>query len=217
MKQIYIVRKFIQIEGGSRHYYEEEVFSDHMRALKFVKLISDEEDNFFLSELVTCKLDNEDVDNEKEVQIFDYKGCLLYQSFQSDGNYRTSKFFSIGDIVKLSPFPWNQHSPTHVETIGVVSKTPAADEDEYIVDYIRDGFIGHWHSTASALEEFSGRIPANLIFLAELADHYKGVKLIPEKTLSAVYNCEVFIEKVEHYNFKLQVEQEDDRQTLDQG
>ncbi len=201
MKRVYIARKFVYVEGGSRHYYEEEIFNDREQALKFIKLISNEEDSFFLSELVVCKLDNDNIDDEKEIQLFDYKGRLLYSSIHSDMNYQTDKSFSKGDIVKLSPFPWNRYSPTYVEIIGVVSKTPTTGENEYIIDYIRDGFLGHLHSLAIAIEEFSGKIPANQIFLSELADHYKGVKLIPQKLLSAVYNCEIFIEKVKHYNF----------------
>ena len=35
MKKIYIVRKFVLIEGGARHYYEEECFNDYDRALKY--------------------------------------------------------------------------------------------------------------------------------------------------------------------------------------
>ncbi|HID69900.1 MAG TPA: hypothetical protein EYP35_05420 [Desulfobacterales bacterium] len=201
MEKIYVVRKFVSIEGGARHYYEEEVFSSFQRAFKFMKLISEEEDDFFLSELITCCLDNNNIDVEKDVQIYDYKGRLLFASTQVSDVCQSKKSFSIGDIVKISPFPWNQQSPTCVPTICVVSKTPVASDEEYIVDYIRDGFLGHWHVEGAALKEHGEDMPENLVFLTELANHYKGIKSIPEKTLNAVYKGEIFVEKVQHYNF----------------
>ena len=80
MEKIYIVRKFTVTKGGARHYYEEEVFNHIGLALKFVAAISNEYNDSFLSEMITCDLNNEDTDKDKDVKIYDFKGNIIWSS-----------------------------------------------------------------------------------------------------------------------------------------
>ena len=214
MPKVYIVRKFVAIEGGARHYYEEEVFDKYQLALNFLNNISNEDDDFFLSEIVTCSINNEDIDKDKEVKLFDFRGNLLCSFPQSNNVSRATGLFELGDIVRVAPFPWNQYSPTYVGTIGVVTEIPIllakqaaatnADptcDNNYVVDYIRAGYLGHWHVDERAIQEYTKPLPDNLIFLKLLSEHYKGGKVISEKNLRDAYTGDLFVEKLDHFNF----------------
>ncbi len=218
MKKLYIVRKFVNIEGGAKHFYEEEIFDTYQLAFNFMKRISDEDEDIFLSEIVTFYINNKHYDEEKETQIFNRQGNLIFEQKNDEQinivNTFTGKF-SIGDIVRLPPFPWNNFSPTCIETIGVVSKTPisieewqasekdiASWDDNYIVEYIRDGYLGHWHVKEDGIEFYKKELPDNLLFLNKLSQHYLNIELLPAEILKKIHNGNIFIEKINHFNFE---------------
>jgi hypothetical protein len=219
MEKLYIARKFVAIEGSARHIYEEEIFDSYEAAFKFIKSISEEEEDFFLSEIVSCVLNDVESCNEKENYIFDKKGDLVWSNNVSKSPLLPDSFvgkFSIGEIVKLCAFPWDPFSPTYVSTIGVVSQLPVSlDEwlmggndknhwdNNYVVEYIRDGYLGHWHVKECSLESFRQELPDKLQFLQILAAHYLELKILPEKIYKDIQCGNVFIEKVEHLNFDI--------------
>lgn len=234
MEKKYIVRKFIAIEGGARHYYDEGIFSSYDAAFNFVKQISEEDDDRFLSEIVSYPLDSISPDNDKEVFTFDRKATLLitydakkiYDNChvaQEDGykivykNPEPESFtgkFSVGDLVFIRAFPWNGVSPTSIDTIGVIAATPTFFDEwtingndkykwdnAYVVNYIRDGYIGHWHVEEKGMTFFNEKLPDNLKFLMILANHYLNNETISEATMKEILAGNIFIENVTHFDF----------------
>lgn len=215
MKKIYIARKYVAIEGGARHFYEEAVFDSYDIAYKFIKNISEEDEDYFLSEIVCYVLNKFLCDEDIERYIFDKQGALIWKNNSHKIERLADSFtgkFSIGDVVHLSPFPWNAASPTHVETLGVVARVPVAiDEwigaghcsvswdDSYIVEHIRNGYLGHWHVREKVIDLYCDILPENLSFLKVLADHYLERKNIPEKIFRDIQEGIMFIEKVKHF------------------
>ena len=126
MERVHLARKFVSIEGGARHYYEEEIFDNYDAAHSFIQNISEEDEDFFLSEIVSCKLNDTYSKYDKEVHIFNKNGVLIWSnnSPHSSSKKKFSGKFSVGDIVILQAFPWISSSPTHVSTIGVVAEVP---------------------------------------------------------------------------------------------
>jgi len=206
---VYIARKFIVNDRLSKHYYEEEVFDSIDAASNFISSISYEDNTRFFSEIVTCYLNNEDIDKDKYTNIYDCNGNLIWSSVCHYDQCEHDQDYNIGEIVTIMPFPWNPFSPTYIKTIGVVSCLPKSFDDknnythneEYIIECIRSGFLYHWHVKKYALQKYTDDIPENMSFLKILSDHYKKIKVIPEDILNAVYNGELFVEKVHHYNF----------------
>lgn len=225
MKVMYIARKYIAIEGGARHFYEEEIFDSYEFAYSFIKNISEEEDDAFLSEIVSCNLNGFSCKNRKEIFVFDRLGVLVWKNTPIEkidpGDIYTGRF-SLGDIVKVHPFPWNAASPTCVETIGVVGSVPAPfdewmpSEDEewvssdgskeqwdgtYIVYCVRNGYLAHWHILEEGMDIYREELPENLCFLKILANHFLKIKCLPEKVYKEIYEGKLFIEKVDHFMF----------------
>ena len=131
---------------------------------------------FLCATVSTCDLNNEDLDKDKDVKIYDFKGNMIWSS---DNDYNIhdinecDKNYNVGDIVKILPFPWNPFSPIWVQTFGVVLMLPTTNlaerqddgkETEYIVEYIRDGYLDHLHVKAQALQKYTENIPENMYF-----------------------------------------------------
>lgn len=218
MERVFLARKFVSIEGGARHIYEEEIFDSYEAALHFIHTISEEDEEFFLSEIVSCMLNDTSSQNDKEIHIFDRKGALIWSSRALDSSsakHFTEKF-SVGDIVKLNSFPWASSSPTYVSTIGVISQVPIPLDkwmalgnkkdfwdNTYVVESIRNGYLGHWHATENSLELYCHHLPENLLFLKILSEHYLGQKTIPDNVFQEIQNGHIFIEKVAHFYFDI--------------
>ncbi len=229
MEEYHIARKFVAIEGGARHYYEEGVFNSYDTAYNFIKQISEEEDDIFLSEIVSYPLNSGSPCDEKKVVTFDRKGNLIlkYDATKIYDNCHVVKKddykivyknpepesftdkFKVGDFVLIKAFPWNAASPTCVDTIGVIVRAPVFFDEwvangndkyewdnEYVVDYIRNGYLGHWHVQEKGLKIFNRKLPENLKFLKLLENHYLKRKEIPEESLSEILDGNIFIENV---------------------
>lgn len=216
MERVHLARKFVSIEGGARHYYEEEIFDNYDAAHSFIQNISEEDEDFFLSEIVSCKLNDTYSKYDKEVHIFNKNGVLIWSnnSPHSSSKKKFSGKFSVGDIVILQAFPWISSSPTHVSTIGVVAEVPIFFDEwitlgkeiktwdgTYVVESIRDGYLGHWHATEESLELYCQDLPENLQFLKILSEHYMGEKAISSNILQDIKNGDIFVEKVKHFDF----------------
>jgi len=235
LNRIYIARKYVGIEGiSSRHYYEERVFSSYELAYEFIKLISEEEHDCFLSEIVSYPLNNTSFCDEQEIYTFDRKGQLLitdtlnrydnYYVFEEDIDRKIypkheqasySGKYKIGDIVFIRAYPWNDVSPTHKDTIGVVSAIPDSLDkwiangyemytwdNAYVVDCIRDGYLGHWHVEEKGITPFNDKLPDNLEFLKILSNHYRTESSLPDNIINDVISGKLFIEKVTHFDFE---------------
>jgi hypothetical protein len=236
MNKTYIARKYVMIEGGARHYYEEGVFSSYEYAYGFIKTISEEDDDFFLSEIVSYPLNGTSPCDEKKIYTFDRKGkrLITYDArkkydncyvIEEDG-YKTiyqkhkpesySGKYKVGDIVFIKAYPWNDASPTHIDTIGVVATVPISFDEwitkgndkhtwdnAYVVDCIRDGYIGHWHVEERGIVFFDRNLSNNLKFLIIISDHYQKKKILPREIFDEVIYGNVFIENVKHFDFEI--------------
>ncbi len=120
--------------------------------------------------------------------------------------------FKTGDIVVIRAYPWNNESPIPENTIGVISQHPKFYHDwieagndkygwdgQYVIEFIRDGYLCHMHISENNLEISEGDIPENLSFLHRLSEHFKGIKLIDNEILTQVYDGKIFIENVQYY------------------
>ncbi len=149
MDRAYIVRKYIDSEETGVTYYEEGIFSTYETAYGFVREISEETCDKFLSEIVSYPLDSSSPWDDEETWIFDKTGKLLHSKsaktdlehckiVQRDGYQEiyiepepesfTGKF-KAGDIVFVRAFPWDKKSPVSSDVIGAVAATPQRYED----------------------------------------------------------------------------------------
>ena len=130
---------------------------------------------------------------------------------EPEPNTFTGKFKG-GDIVFVRAYPWNIESPIPEDTIGVISHTPINYEDwvskgndkyewdnSYVVNFIRDGYLGHMHVTEKNLKQFDQEIPNNLSFIDHLSRHLKGQTVIEETVLRDIFNGEIFVENVRYF------------------
>ncbi|GBC59930.1 hypothetical protein DENIS_0872 [Desulfonema ishimotonii] len=221
MNRIYVARKYVTTEGGAKHYYEEAVFGSYELAHAFIKKISDEEDDFFLSEIVDIPFNDDCSHDEKGLSVFDKNGNLLIKNAighaarkdeHESKNYIGK--YKIGDIVFLRAYPWNKHSPAHKDTIAVISSVPVSLnkwigdgnsinnwDNNYVVDCIRDGYMGHYHVEEKGIKLFEDKLPDNLKFLNLLSSHYQTGNVLPEKVFQEIVMGNIFIENVKHFEF----------------
>lgn len=221
MKKIFIARKYVCLDGGSRHFYEEGAFTSYNSAYEFIVQISDEDNDCFLSEIVCFYIDDSKNFDKKDVFIFDRQGNLIVEemnhckeiSFIEKATTYSEKY-RIGDIVMIKAYPWNACSPAYIDTIGVISMTPVPLEDwikdgnspqdwdnEYVADCIRCGYIGHFHVQEKAMDLYTGVIPDRLKFIKILSDHYSKKKILPDTILNELIYGKIFIENVKHFDF----------------
>jgi hypothetical protein len=145
----YVARKYVAHNYGSRSFYEEGLFGSYDSAYKFIERISEEDNDRFLSEIVSFITDDMEPWENAQTWTFDRKGKLIRfydpqkkyincRVVEHDGYktiYREPKpdsyksQYTTGDIVLVKAFPWNVNSPTHEDTIGVVANTPIPYEE----------------------------------------------------------------------------------------
>ncbi len=144
IKRGYIARKYYAHGHGSQTIYEEGIFDSYELAYKFIEEISEEDDEQFLSEIVSCQINDNEPWESDQLWTFDRKGKLVrFHDTNKIGEnchiveheeYRevftepepksyTGKF-KIGDIVTIRAFPWNWESQIPEDTIGVIINTP---------------------------------------------------------------------------------------------
>ncbi|MEM5786070.1 MAG: hypothetical protein AAGU11_02055 [Syntrophobacteraceae bacterium] len=144
----YLARKYHTRSYGGKSYYEEGIFGSYDKAYEFIRMISDETSEGFLSEILSFVVDDIEPWENEQVWKFDNKGNLIHVSdaktkyadcivveenggkiIYSDPKPESyTKLFTIGDIVLVKPYPWNAESPVHKDTIGVVTSTPTVFE-----------------------------------------------------------------------------------------
>lgn len=149
MKRIFIARKYVARDMGHRSYYEEAVFDTYDAANTFVQEISEEDNDCFLSEIVSYPTNSNEPWDDTQTWTFDRKGSLLHvydarkeeaecKVIEKDGCKRllrepdpqayTGKY-EVGNIVSVRAFPWNDVSPLSEDTIGVIASTPDCFEE----------------------------------------------------------------------------------------
>ena len=153
-KRGYIARKYYAQDYGIKAIYEESIFKSYDSAYIFIKEISEEDHDRFLSEIVGYIIGDKEPWETEQTWTFDRKGELIrfddaqkryencrvvehdgYKSIyiEPEPNSFTGKY-SVGNIVVIRAFPWNWQSPIPEDTIGVVGSTP------YIYDkWIKQG------------------------------------------------------------------------------
>jgi len=144
MNRGYIARKYVGREIGGKYLYEEGIFSSYESAYDFIQEISEEDEDCFLSEIVSYPIDSTSPWDHDKYWIFDRKGKLLH-SYDVDKRYDNCKVvdhdgyksihpepepesytgkFKEGDLVFVRAFPWNKYSYRYFDMIGVVVSTP---------------------------------------------------------------------------------------------
>jgi hypothetical protein len=120
--------------------------------------------------------------------------------------------FNVGELVSIRAYPWAQESHMPEDTLGVIAQTPTLYkkwiekgndkyewDSEYVIDYIRDGYLTHMHISEKHITLKGVSLPEELAFLGILSEHLKGTKLIDKDILIQIYNGEIFVEKVTHF------------------
>ncbi len=213
MKRNYIARKYIAPEDGGIHYYEEGVFSSYNLAYDFIQEISEEEDDDFLSEIVVYETDSHEPWDHEKRWIFDRKGILLHEE-GSDDNTTDSKIlytgkFKVGDLVFVKAFPWNKYSYRSTDITGVIIACPVSFDNwvssgndknewdsEYVIDFVRSGYLDHIHIKEQGIEIFSGKLPSEYSILQYLSKHYRGHKVFKNGIADKIINGKMFIGNV---------------------
>jgi hypothetical protein len=149
MTNVYIARKYVAYETGRRRYYEEGVFSSYESAHDFIRMLSVEDEDSFLGEIVRYGIDDTSPWDDERVWTFDRKAELVHSSASGEETEHSeiadsvsSEFicgepepktytrkFAVGDIVLIRAFPWNAVSPTSENVIGVITNTPVSFDD----------------------------------------------------------------------------------------
>ncbi|MBT0666017.1 hypothetical protein KI809_17025 [Geobacter pelophilus] len=143
MKRSFIARQYTS-HGMGRSYYEEAIFETYEAANSFIQEISEEDDDCFLSEIVSYPTNSTEPWDDTQIWTFDRKGSLLHfydarkeeaecKVIEEDGckiilreprpQTYTGKY-EVGNIVIIRAFPWNEVSPVTEDTIGVIATTP---------------------------------------------------------------------------------------------
>lgn len=228
MKRNFIARKYVPYDVG-QSYYEEAIFDTYEAANTFIQEISEEDDDRFLSEIVSYPTNSTEPWDDTQTWTFDRKGCLLHvydarkeeaecKVIEKDGckimlrepqpQTYTGKY-EVGNIVFIRAFPWNKESPVSEDTIGVIATTPTHFEEwlsrgenkydwdnSYVIFCIRSGYVDHIHVEESGIESYTNEVPDNLIFLRDLADHFRGKEILKKEVMKEVFAGNVFVEKV---------------------
>ncbi len=219
MENSFIVRKYIGKEDGGKYIYEESVFDSYDSAYAFVKEISEEDEDCFISEIVSYETNSTSPwDNEKK-WTFDRTGKLLHSFDATNTNSKdpnpksfTGKF-KVGDTVLVKPFPWNSLSYKFKEVIGVIATTPISFEEwlsegkdkydwdnTYVIDYIRAGYLDHIHIEEKGIEFYKDPLPLNLSFLKHLSEHFQGANIFKKGLYEDIIDGKVFLESVRHFS-----------------
>ena len=152
----YIARKFYAEVSHKNPIYEEGVFSSYKSAYEFILEISEEDDDRFLSEIVSYIIDDKEPWENDQKWVFDKCGQLIRhfdtQKWRSESHkveengcisyYREpipesfNGKFAIGDLVIVKAYPWNEASNIPYDTIGVIVGCPVSfkawiDEGHY--------------------------------------------------------------------------------------
>ncbi len=122
--------------------------------------------------------------------------------------------YNVGDLVFIRAFPWNKVSPTYEDTIGVISEVPVSYnewiekgnekftwDNTYVVDCIRDGYLGHWHIEEVGISPYEDGLPKKLKFLKILSDYYLEQIEIPKNIFEKIICGDLFVENIEHFDF----------------
>lgn len=206
-KIMYIGRKFVYAnEYSSQCIYEEAVFSSREKAEKYIKTISEEDSDDFLSEIVSYPIDREDAFEDEERWYFDRQGNPIYNCHSTNPTekecFEETVFadFVLGDIVFIKSFPWNTKTGLTRNTIGVISfcPEPLADwqrkggtkedwDNLYRVTFIDSyGEFNHIHIEYSGISLFEIPLPDELLLLKILSEHLKGSSLINDSVLKQI-------------------------------
>ncbi len=209
----YIARKYIEPESGGKHLYEEGSFSSYESAYEFIQEISEEDEDCFSSEIVSYVIDSHEPWEQEKHWIFDRKGNLLHK-FTSDNKHTCTNNiytgqFNVGDLVFIKAFPWNTYSYRSTDIIGVVVTCPVSHEcwvsngndkdewnSEYVIDFIRSGYLDHIHIKEQGIEKFHGILPQEHTFLRCLSKHYQGYKVFKNGIAEQIINGKMFIGNV---------------------
>jgi len=199
---MYIARKYVADDSCRRSYYEEGIFSSYDLAYDFIRKISEEDDDCFLSEIVAYPHDSHTPCDDKEEYTFDRKGNLLdrYDAreiedalhvFVDQYGNRIRRLepapdsftgkFKIGDMVFIRAYPWNKVSPMCADIIGVVGQVPV-----FYSDWVADGNEKYeWDNTYVIYCISSGYLYHThvqegglTIYHAELPDNLKFLRLL---------------------------------------
>jgi hypothetical protein len=226
MDKAFIARKYVSHEIGGRTYYEEGIFGSYESAYDFIRLISVEDNDSFLSEIVCYRINDMSPWEDEHIWTFDKTATLIYSfSARGEGGFKeqtrdrpgcllpdsyTAKF-TIGDIVLITPFPWNEVSPTAKNVLGVITETPASLEEwvtrgndkndwnsNYVVYRILGGYLDHIHVKERGIQPYQGTLPNNLVFLQDLSDQLHGKQVLTEEALKGAFAGNIFVERVRH-------------------
>jgi len=216
-EEVFIARKYVSYEVGGICYYEEGVFDSYDAAYDFIKTISVEDSEHFLSEIVRYNVNDKSPWEGQYVWVFDREGNLRHSSRYggpaSSGSVAESytEKFMTGDIVLVRPFPHNEVSPTSENVIGVVIEMPIPLEEwlsqgnekddwdnTYVIYHIRCGYLDHIHVEEKGIGLYMDPLPANLAFLKDLSDHVKGKRLLKSEIVRKAFDGEIFVEQVRH-------------------
>jgi len=115
--------------------------------------------------------------------------------------------FKNGDVVTIKYVKGTSFS-LFTDTIGVVTGAPSiyADwknkynlsddfwEPVYMVEFVGDtGFLSHCHPFEQEMQLFENEIPAKLIVLEKLSNHFKKIKLIDEQIIKSMRFGEIYV------------------------
>lgn len=134
---------------GGRSFYEEAVFDTFEAANAFIQEISEEDQDCFLSEIVSYPTNSTEPWDDKQTWTFDRKGNLLrtYDARKEEAECKAieedgckillrepkpetyTQRYKVGEIVFIRAFPWNAVSPVSEDTIGVIATTPKVYEE----------------------------------------------------------------------------------------
>jgi len=150
---IYVVRYIVNTSVFNSFVYEEYIFTDFKQShRKMLEIVKEEERDSGKEDFYNFHIEIEkkaiDVTNpwthDEEIWYFDMIGKQIYkinkhileENKKKIYKNNTVKFY-VGDIVKISPFPWNKYTSIPIEVNGVISNIQSQDKNEYIV-YIFD-------------------------------------------------------------------------------
>ena len=202
---------------SSRIYYSESIFESFNEAEKFVKHISEEEEDAFFSEIVSYVVGSYTPDEEQQVWYFDKKGELIVDGPKMEKEQRLKMTemderakYKIGDFVFLRAFPWNKYSSVYKDVIGVISESPpkkrpyygedgelAGVESSYTLFFIDDdGILDHCHAEERSLLSFEGELPDELEFLKVFRNHITGKNKISHNVCDKIWESKPIFKKV---------------------
>ncbi len=206
---MYITRRHA---GRSTFFYEESIFETFEDAKKYVDHITDEEDETFVTEIVSYVVGSYESWEDKQVWFYNNKGELITTAEEraSFSSSRTihSPTFKVGDLVVVPAFCKNKYGLDE-DIVGVVGEsTPeqiaSGEKDisdvpdyDYTVYYITEtGQIDHVHPDGRGVLEFEGDLPRELEFLSILRDHIIGKKRIANDIYKRIWSRDVNLRNI---------------------